>query len=380
MHGNVQEGSKLSRTLLLRLVGMLVFALLGAWLAYQVGSLFVSAVPPNDVDERLPTQLAIVFFLVGLAFGALLTPYLLLKPYIWFRKKIHQVPANLLVASTIGLAIGLIIATLMALPLSLLPAPLGQILPFIGLVLFAWMGITVMVVRERDLFNLLAARRSGEGGPTATEGASAGFVLLDTSVIIDGRIADISRTGFIERTMLVPQFVLAEVQHFADSSDRLRRNRGQRGLEILNRLQKESVVPIEITDMDVEGTREVDAKLVKLAKKLRCPIVTNDYKLNQVAALQGVRVLNINELANMVKTVVLPGETMEVRIIQEGRESGQGVGYLDDGTMIVVEDGRRHMNETLEVIVTRVLQTAAGRMIFAQLDDKAVAQRGALRQ
>ena len=169
---------------------------------------------------------------------------------------------------------------------------------------------------------------------------------------------------------MVPQFVLAEVQHFADSSDPLKRNRGQRGLEVLNRLQKESLSPIEITDMDVEGTREVDAKLVKLAKQLRCPLVTNDHKLNQVAVLQGVRVWNINELANAVKSLVIPGETIAVRIIQEGREAGQGIAYLDDGTMVVVEEGRRRLNEVLDVNVTRVLQTNAGRMIFAQVEEK----------
>jgi uncharacterized protein YacL len=367
----------LSRTLLLRFVGMLLFPIAGAWLAYQVGLFFVGNTPPNEIDNRLPLQLAIVFFLFGIGFGALVTPYLILTPYQWFRSKVVQVPGHLLLAVMIGLGFGLIIAALMALPLSLLPAPLGQTLPFVALVLCAWLGVTVMVTREHDLLALLTQRRERrESSEPGDSNDDNDMVLLDTSVIIDGRIADISRTGFIERTMLVPQFVLAEVQHFADSPDRLRRNRGQRGLEILNRLQKESVVPIRITDMDVEGVREVDAKLVKLAKNLRCPIITNDYKLNQVAALQGVRVLNINELANMVKTVVLPGEAMEVRIIQEGREAGQGVAYLDDGTMIVVEDGRRHINETLEVIVTRVLQTAAGRMIFAQLEDKTGAARG----
>jgi uncharacterized protein YacL len=355
---------------------MITFAVVGAWLAYQVGIFFVGNTPPNEIDTRLPLQLAIVFFLLGIGFGAIITPYIVLTPYHWFRGKVRQIPGHLLLAVMVGLAFGLIIAALMALPLSLLPSPLGQILPFGALILCAWLGVTVMVTREHDLLGLLTLRRANrESAEPADSGEENNLVLLDTSVIIDGRIADISRTGFIERTMLVPQFVLAEVQHFADSPDRLRRNRGQRGLEILNRLQKESVVPIRITDMDVEGVREVDAKLVKLAKNLRCPIITNDYKLNQVAALQGVRVLNINELANMVKTVILPGEAMEVRIIQEGREAGQGVAYLDDGTMIVVEDGRRHISETLEVIVTRVLQTAAGRMIFAQLEDKAGAPR-----
>ncbi len=366
----------MSRTLLLRIVGMFILAIVGAWVGNEIGNFFITTLPSPQVDARLATQLAVVLSLAGLAFGAILTPYLTLKPYQWFRSTIRQVPVRHLLSSTIGLGVGLFIAALLALPLSFLPAPLGQLLPFINALLFAVAGVTVMVTRERDMLNLINFRRNRESADASGTGETPGYVLLDTSVIIDGRIADISRTGFIERTMLVPSFVLAEVQHFADSSDRLKRNRGQRGLEILNRLQKESVVPIQISDMDVEGVREVDAKLVKLAKKLSCPIITNDYKLNQVAALQGVRVLNINELANMVKTVVLPGETMVVRIIQEGREPGQGVGYLDDGTMIVVEEGKRHVNETLDVLVTRVLQTAAGRMIFAQLQEQPTAQRG----
>jgi uncharacterized protein YacL len=166
--------------------------------------------------------------------------------------------------------------------------------------------------------------------------------------------------------MLVPRFVLNELQHIADSSDMLRRNRGRRGLDILNKLQKDSLTPVRITDMDVEEVHEVDEKLIMLARQLSCPILTNDYNLNRVAELQGVPVLNINELANAVKAVFLPGETLRIKVIQEGKETGQGVAYLDDGTMVVIEDGRRYMSQTLSVMVTKVLQTAAGRMIFAR--------------
>ena len=195
--------------------------------------------------------------------------------------------------------------------------------------------------------------------------------MLDTSVIIDGRIADISHTGFIEGTMVIPRFVLAELQHIADSADALRRNRGRRGLDMLNKLQKESIVPIRITDLDVEDVHEVDDKLMRLAKNLRCAIVTNDYNLNRVAELQGIRVLNINELANAVRTVVLPGEQMRIRIVQEGKELAQGVAYLDDGTMVVVDNGKKHIGSVIDVVVTRMLQTNQGRMIFgAPVDDK----------
>jgi uncharacterized protein YacL len=359
-------------SLWLRIIGMFVCAVLGGSFGFQLGTFFVQNSSPTLVNPNLPLQLAIISSLLGLAFGVVLTPYVTLVPYRWFRAKVRQIPAQYLVASTIGLVVGLLIATLLALPLSQLPPPLGQILPLVSAVAFAFIGITIMVTRERDLIILFNLRRGREG---SGEPEAGGYVLLDTSVVIDGRIADISKTGFIERTMLVPQFVLAEVQYLADSPDALKRNRGQRGLEILGRLQKESLAPIQISDMDVEGVREVDTKLVRLAKQLRCPLLTNDHKLNQVAILQGVRVWNINELANAVKSLVLPGENITVRIIQEGREAGQGLAYLDDGTMIVVEEGRRRLNEVLDVNVTRVLQTNAGRMIFAQIEEKPQPQR-----
>jgi len=224
-----------------------------------------------------------------------------------------------------------------------------------------------MVARGRELLQILASYLSGSASVVPKKGSQDGRVILDTSAIIDGRIADISQTGFIQGSFLIPRFILNELRHIADSSDSLRRNRGRRGLEMLSRLQKDSDIPIEISDMDIEDIEEVDAKLVKLARALRCSILTNDFNLNRVAELQGVRVLNINELANAVKPVVLPGEEIMVRIIQEGREASQGVGFLDDGTMVVVEGGRRHLNSQLNVVVARVLQTAAGRMIFAHL-------------
>jgi uncharacterized protein YacL len=288
---------------------------------------------------------------------------------VWARRTIRQVPAQQLLAATIGLLIGLIIAALSAFPLSFLPNPLGAILPFVSLILFGYLGAWVMMMRERDFFAILGGRFSREG--SARGASSEKSVLLDTSVIIDGRIADISRTGFIDGTMLIPRFVLQELQHIADSPDSLRRNRGRRGLEMLNKLQKESIVPIRITDLDVEEVHEVDDKLVRLAKNLHCAIVTNDYNLNRVAELQGIRVLNINELANAIRAVVLPGEGMRVRVVQEGKELGQGVGYLDDGTMVVIDNGKRFIGNTIDVTVTRMLQTNQGRMIFAApADDK----------
>jgi uncharacterized protein YacL len=190
--------------------------------------------------------------------------------------------------------------------------------------------------------------------------------LLDTSVIIDGRIADVARTGFLPGSLLIPHFVLNELQYIADSADSLRRQRGRRGMEVLATLQREPGIPVRITDVDVEGVRDVDDKLVILAKQMHCPILTNDFNLNRIAELQGVTILNINELANAVKSVLLPGEMLYVRVIQEGKESNQGVGYLEDGTMVVIENGREYIDNEVNVLVTKVLQTAAGRMIFAR--------------
>jgi uncharacterized protein YacL len=335
---------------LLRLVGMLVFAFLGLKIGEALGT------GPDTI------RYIVVLALAGAALGLLVTPWITMRPYLWARRTIRQIPAQQLLAATIGLIVGLIIAALTAFPLSLLPDPWKSVFPFISLVVFGYLGAWVMIMRERDFFAILGGRFGREGFVRAGTDKS---VLLDTSVIIDGRIADISRTGFVDGTMTIPRFVLAELQHIADSADSLRRNRGRRGLDMLNKLQKESIVPIRITDLDVEEVHEVDDKLIRLAKNMHCAIVTNDYNLNRVAELQGVRVLNVNELANAVRAVVLPGESMRVRVVQEGKELGQGIAYLDDGTMVVVENGKRFLGSSIDVIVTRMLQTNQGRMIFA---------------
>jgi len=270
------------------------------------------------------------------------------------------------------LAVGLAVAALFYPSLSALPAPFGSIMPIVASIILGYIGAAVMVMRQDDIATILGPRLTlgGSGNSLLDFGRKPAedVVLLDTSVIIDGRIADISRTGFIRSTMLVPGFILNELQHIADSSDPLRRNRGRRGLDLLRRLQEESLSPVKITDLDVDNLQDADDKLVVLAKQLGCPVVTNDFNLNSVARLQGVMVLNINELANAIKTVILPGETMNVRIIQEGKERDQGVAYLNDGTMIVVENGRHLIDKDIDVNVTKVLQTSAGRMIFAKTE------------
>ena len=342
-----------------RLIGMVAFAIGGGYLGIVI----------SGAAQQDAWLWASVLGLVGSLVGVVVTPYVTTRPARYLRSLVSQLPGQILVASMIGLIAGLIVAALLSLPLSLLPSPFGQILPFVGVLVFSWLGISIFVLRQHDMFAMFRDRLPS---PHASEAPAAGSpsntVLLDTSVIIDGRIADISQTGFLAGTLLVPRFILNELQHIADSSETLRRNRGRRGLDILNRLQKESVVPVRVTDMNVEGVREADDKLIILAKQLRCAILTTDYNLNKVAGIQGVTVLNINDLANAVKAVLLPGEGLMVKVIQEGKEQGQGVGYLDDGTMVVVEDGRRLINQQVDVVVTKVLQTAAGRMIFAKPD------------
>jgi uncharacterized protein YacL len=304
------------------------------------------------------------------------------KPLNWIRKRIRQLPSEQLFAVIVGLVVGLVIGALLAIPLAQLPDPLGALMPFVGTVFFAWLGVSIMVMRANDIASLINARQQPPSAGSGSLAQNERVILVDSSVIIDGRIEDIAKTGFVQSALVVPRFVLNEVQHIADSADDLRRNRGRRGLEVLNRLRKSAVIPVRIADMDIEDVYEVDDKLVLLAKQLHCPVLTNklvllakqlhcpvltnDYNLNRVAEIQGVQVLNINELANAVKAIYLPGESFRVQIIQEGREQDQGVGYLEDGTMVVVQDGIHHLNRDISVQVTRVIQTAAGRMIFAK--------------
>jgi len=347
----------------LRLVGMVALSI-GGW---QLGGYLASRTGGSPQDQ---IRYVLILSLSGAALGLLLTPWITTKPFGWVRKRIRQMPAQQLSAIVVGLVVGLVVGALLAIPLAQLPDPFGAIMPFVGTVLFAWLGIAIMVMRANDIASVVnlrpAARTSGSGMLAQDERV----ILVDSSVIIDGRIEDIAKTGFIQNPLIVPRFVLNEVQHIADSADDLRRNRGRRGLEVLNRLRKNARIPVRIADMDIEDVYEVDDKLVLLAKQLHCPVLTNDYNLNRVAEIQGVQVLNINELANAVKAVYLPGEDFEVRIIQEGREPGQGVGYLEDGTMVVVQDGVDYLNQEIPVQVTRVIQTAAGRMIFAKIEDQ----------
>ncbi len=358
----------MSADFIARLIGMVVFAILGTFWGSQLGA--VSEVNPLPV-QLTPEQYSFLIGLVGALFGLILTPFFTTRPIRAIRKNLSRVSAQSLSAALIGLISGLIVAALLSFPLSRLPFPFGDILPFTSAVIFAYLGVSVMVMRKNDIFAVLSSiSHSTAHGESTGSWAQNRTVLLDTSVIIDGRIIDVARTGFIPGTFLIPHFILAELQYIADSPDNLRRQRGRRGLEVLSQMQKDPALPVKLSDNDVEGTKDADEKLVILAKQMHCPILTNDYNLNRVAELQGVTILNINELANAVKSVLLPGESLSVHVIQEGKDHTQGVGYMDDGTMVVVENGKECIGKEVMVSVTKVLQTAAGRMIFARPVEK----------
>jgi uncharacterized protein YacL len=362
----------MSADFIFRILGMVGFAVGGAFWGKSLG---VAANANATASTMSVDQYSFVIASVGALVGLILTPYITTRPARAIKNTLATLSAQTLLSALIGLIAGLIVAALFSFPISLLPAPFGKILPFFAVLVFGYLGVALFVMRQADIFTIVSSIRGNAAAP-AKEG-SAGWadnrnILLDTSVIIDGRIADITRTGFLPGTLLIPRFVLNELQYIADSPDSMRRQRGRRGMEVLSALQKEPTMQVKISDIDVEGMREVDDKLVVLARQMRCPILTNDYNLNRVAELQGVIVLNINELANAVKSVLLPGEIMSVRVIQEGRESGQGVAYLDDGTMVVVENGREYMDKEITLMVTKVLQTAAGRMIFGRPEDPSV--------
>ncbi|MCE7938591.1 MAG: TRAM domain-containing protein [Chloroflexi bacterium CFX6] len=357
---------------IVRLIGAISLAIVG----YSAGSALWPEVEGQFSLESVQAVtvvrilVSLSFALFGFAFGYVLTP-LLLRPLELAHEELAHVPPVRLVGTATGLAFGLLLGALAALPLSFLHDPLGQFLPFIVALVLAYLGAATVGSSPGVYLGLL---RNVLGPHQEGEAASSDYILLDTSVIIDGRVADLAETGFIDKTLLVPRFVLDELQQVADSADSLRRNRGRRGLEILNRIQQSTKVNLEISDRDFPHINEVDRKLVHLAEQLNAAIMTNDYNLNRVAEIQGIRVLNLNELVNAVKTLLLPGEHLTVRIIQEGKEFGQGVAYLEDGTMVVVEEGRAHIDDIVPVTVTRVLQTVAGRMMFASLADAAGVQ------
>lgn len=291
----------------------------------------------------------------------------------YVEEKLVTAPITDILFGGLGLAFGLILAYLISIPISALAIEIvNTVVPFFITVLFGYLGFQIGFAKRHEIMGMLSANRTAKKKPADADAEEvvekkSNAKILDTSVIIDGRIADICQTGFLEGKLVIAEFVLGELQHIADSSDSLKRNRGRRGLDILKRIQQDMESDVEIYEGDFEEIAEVDSKLIKLAKIMEGTVVTNDYNLNKVCDLQGVPVLNINDLANAVKPVVLPGEEMRVLLVKDGKEHNQGLAYLDDGTMIVVEDGRNYIGKEITVIVTSVLQTSAGRMIFAKV-------------
>lgn len=322
------------------------------------------------LEQSTEGRLLLLAWIVAWAVvGYSIMPYITVTPSRWLMRAVTDMSTDEFVAAIAGLLLGLLMGFLLGLPLTSLPAPAGLLLPIgMSIVLaLGMMGLTV--AKRRDLADtlrpLLPQRRTEAGAPVEPD--FEGVTFLDTSAIIDGRIVDVVASGFLAGLLIVPRFVLGELQHIADDSHPGRRNRGRRGMDVLSVLQKDHRIEVEMSSDDDPGVSTVDAKLVALAQKRKAAILTTDYNLNRVAQLQGVRVMNLNQLANALKPAFLPGEELHVKVIQEGKEPGQGVAFLDDGTMVVVEGGGEHIEGELDVTVTRILQTVAGRMIFAEL-------------
>lgn len=338
---------------LFRLIGMTVFGGLGASAGTHIAD-----------DINLPQEASsLLFLLIGALTGLIVTPWVTTRPAKVARRMIIETSAETLVTSLVGLLFGVFLAALMAWPVSMLPDPLGQYLPTIAAVVAAYLGIILFGLRARDIFTLFRAIVRGKEFQTTL----AGELLLDTSVIIDGRILDISKTGFLRHNLMIPQFVIRELQTIADSSDTLLRQRGRHGLDILNKLRQESRTPVEVLDAVPPEGDGVDEMLVSLAlERGGVPIITHDVPLHKIANLHGIEVLNVNELALALRPVYLPGETINLHVIQEGKEADQGVGYLIDGTMVVVEGGKRYRDRTIPVRITRYILGNAGKMYFGQ--------------
>ena len=356
------------------LIMMVIFVMIADQL---IGTPFISAEIEGEFFHGSifgTTIMAVVTYIVGIILGALvgygISPFAL--RLIW--AAIHRLELGLndfesqdIIVGTLGLLFGLIIANLIGLAFARLPI-IGAYGPIVFNIVFGYAGMSIAVRKKSEIIALVGNLRLGRPNKEhKRKELEFSGKLLDTSAIIDGRIAEICSTGFLEGPLLVPVFVLEELQLIADSSDLLKRNKGRRGLDILKQMQEDNYVEVRIINDDFDDVQGVDSKLVRLGRKINAKVVTNDYNLNKVAGLQGVAVLNINDLANALKPARVPGEQMNVLIVKAGKEENQGVAYLDDGTMIVVEDGQKYIGSNMPVTVTSVLQTSAGRMIFVKI-------------
>lgn len=360
---------------ILRAIFVLLFTVLGIVLSRQGETVLALLLPNSVLTETILgiTFMSLAAMLVGGIFGAIIgsfiSPYLIKSLFMFtstVEKSLSAMSTQDLIAETLGLFLGLIIANLVGLAFGSVP----YIGPYVSValsIILGYLGMHLVVSKKSELAGWLHLHAEGSFDKKKNKDHHTGK-LLDTNVIIDGRVADIYRSGFLEGPIIVPVFVLEELQKIADSSDILKRNRGRRGLDILNHMRKNSKDDVIIVTNDFEDISEVDSKLVKLAREKNYKIVTNDYNLNKVAELQGVAVLNINDLAIAVKPAVIPGEQIFVQLVKSGKEEGQGVAYLEDGTMIVVENGSQCIGKEVPVIITSVLQTSAGKMIFAKLE------------
>ena len=359
---------------MLRKLFRIILTIIGILLGLLTGRLLLDLSKSLDMNISNDITATIVFYIfICILFGLI---FFIISPIIYVgilkimdrvEKYMQKLSATELIYGGIGAIIALIITVLAGTPINNIePAIIGSTLYVLINIFGAIIGADIMIKKKDDINNLLSNWKKAPKEKKTKEKRTSWPKVLDTSVIIDGRIFDICQTEFVEGPLIIPSFVLDELRHISDSSDALKRNRGRRGLDILNKMQKELNIEVEIWEGDFPEISEVDSKLLKLAQKLNGKVVTNDFNLNKVAEFQGVSVLNINELANSIKQVVIPGEEMRITVIKDGKESGQGVGYLDDGTMIVVEGGRKFIGTDIDVVVTSVLQTAAGRMIFAK--------------
>ncbi len=343
----------MSSYVICRIAGLVVFSLIGIRIGETLAPL-----------TTLPVeQTSLICFGLGALTGLIATPWITIIPLRRWRRAASEVTVPQLMIAIIGGLVGLTVGLMLSFPLSLLGDPLGKVAPAAVSIIFGYLGMNIFSLRSREMLDVINERVFGR--QRRIQPYASRQLLLDTSVLIDGRIVEIAETRFIGGTLVIPRFVLSELHRVADSSDSLRRNRGRRGLAKLNELQRNNDLPVKIVEDDPEDFGEVDAKLVALSIQLNASLVTNDFNLNQVADAQGVDVLNINALANAVRSVYIPGETFDIRIIQPGRDPNQGVGYLDDGTMVVVESGQKFMNRNVGVEVTKLINRPTGRMIFA---------------
>jgi uncharacterized protein YacL len=360
---------KVSVDFLIRIGGMLALAYLGSEIGISLSR------PAPDDRQLLATQL---LMLAGAGLGLIVTPRLTIVPIRTLLQHIRSIPLEEIVFLIIGGMLGAIFGVLIAIPLSMLPSPLNQYLPLAFSVVAVYIGTMTFLLHKRSLPDIMRGLRRPKPTtvPLAASSSAAGAVpatrnyLVDTSAIIDGRIAKIGETGFLDGTLLVPQFVLTELQTLADSSDDLRRSKGRRGLDLLTQMQKDSSLPVEVVDIDVNGVVRVDDKLIMVARQYQYPIITNDFNLNRVAELQGVKVLSLNHLSDAIRPAIVQDQHLEVLIRNEGNARQQGVGYLDDGTPVIVEEARHLIGKQIDVVVTRLHQTQTGRLVFAHLEGK----------